>query len=90
MATLLLATKAPAGAATHARRAIELDPTAGRGHALLAEALLETGDRAGAAAELERASALAPEDARVGVLRERLDAGEPKKRSSWIARLLEK
>ena len=90
MATLLLATHEAAGAASHARRAMELDPAAARAHVLLAEALLETGDREEAAAELERARALSPNDTRAETVRQRLEAAEPKKRSSWIDRLLKR
>ncbi|HEY1956265.1 MAG TPA: tetratricopeptide repeat protein, partial [Polyangiaceae bacterium] len=90
MATLLLATKEHMGAAAHARRALELDPAAARAHVLLAEALLESGDREEALAELERAQPYSPNDARAQSLRERLAESEPKRRSSWIDRLLKR
>jgi len=77
-ARVALALKDPAGAARHARKAVELsngeDASA---QAALAAALRATGDRAGAAAALKRASEIDPRNAEYGTA-----APEPAKKKA--------
>jgi tetratricopeptide (TPR) repeat protein len=88
MAVLMLATKDPAGAVSHAKRATELDPAAARAHAVLAEALYETGAQDEAIVAIERAHALAPDDAHIASARARISA--EKRRPSWVERLFKR
>ncbi|HSQ63203.1 MAG TPA: tetratricopeptide repeat protein [Polyangiaceae bacterium] len=86
MASVLLAA-GDSAAATHARRAGELDPSSSRAFAVLAEALIAAGNREGARAAIDRALQISPADARAIALRERL-AHAGHKGASWIDRLL--
>jgi thiol-disulfide isomerase/thioredoxin/Flp pilus assembly protein TadD len=66
-ARVALALKEPAGAVRHARQAVELSNGEDAGaQAALAAALRATGDRAGAAAALKRASEIDPRNAEYG------------------------
>jgi thiol-disulfide isomerase/thioredoxin/Flp pilus assembly protein TadD len=77
-AHVALALKEPAGALKHARKAVELSNGEDAGaQAALAAALRATGDRAGAAAALKRASEIDPRNAETGTA-----APEPAKKKA--------
>ncbi|BCM93158.1 hypothetical protein IAD21_05046 [Abditibacteriota bacterium] len=62
-----------AGAATHARRLMALEPTKSGPHSLLGDALLEMGDYSGAAREFARAQTLGADGVEIETRQARLD-----------------
>jgi Tfp pilus assembly protein PilF len=88
LALLCLGTKDATHAATHARQAVDLDAAAPRAWAVLAEALVATGPPDEAMVAVERAHAMAPTDAHVTALRDRIMKSAEQQRSSWIDKLL--
>jgi tetratricopeptide (TPR) repeat protein len=89
MALVLLATKDSAAAVTHARRAVDLDASAPRAWAVLAEALATSGNRDEAVVAVGRAHAMAPADAHMRSLRDRITRPE-QARPRWIDKLLKR
>jgi Tfp pilus assembly protein PilF len=90
LALLCLATKDATHAVTNARRAVDLDAAAPRAWAVLAEALVATGPVDEAIVAVERAHAMAPGDAHVTALRDRITKSAEQHRSSWIDKLLKR
>lgn len=80
-AAIALQKRDPQGAAAAARRALDLSDTA-RAHLVLGRALLASGDRAAAQAELDRAAALDPAEPEIDDLRRALGhAAQPARRT---------